>query len=215
MKAVLLGPPGAGKGTQATKIQEKFDVSHISTGDIFRSNIKNETDLGKKVKEILAKGQLVKDDVTIDLVKDALKNDVDNFLLDGFPRNLVQAEALDEFLKNYDRELDCVLNLDVDKELLIGRISGRRVCPKCGASYNIENNPPKEDGICDICGSEIVQREDDTEEAVRDRIDIYETQTAPLIDYYTNTGKIINIDGSVGVKEVFEQIERALDEFDF
>lgn len=211
MKIVLVGPPGAGKGTQAKKIVEKFDVNHISTGDIFRSNIKNETKLGLAVKDILAKGELVPDKMTIDLVVDKLSSmEFDGFMLDGFPRNIVQAESLDEVLAENNTELDCVINIEVPSEVLIKRLAGRRVCSECGQGYHVEMNPPKLDGICDTCGGKVIQRQDDNEETVKDRIHVYESQTAPLIEYYSKKGKLKSVDGTLSVEEVFEQIAKAL-----
>lgn len=213
MRLILLGPPGAGKGTQAAKIEKKFNLSHVSTGDIFRNNIKEKTELGKKVEGILKKGGLVSDDITIDLVKDKFNREgFDDFLLDGFPRNLVQAKALDEFLDENNVEIDCVVNINVLPEILIERVSGRRVCLDCGATYHVETNPPKVEGICDVCGNTLHQREDDKEETVKERISIYESQTAPLIDYYNKQNKLIDIDGAQGVDEVYREIERKLND---
>lgn len=203
MRLIIMGPPGAGKGTQAAKIVDEFDIVHISTGDIFRQNIKDQTELGQQVQDILDKGQLVPDDITIQMVKNRLEEeDVQKgFLLDGFPRSLPQAEALDEILKEQGIELDRVLNIDVDPSILVDRISGRRVC-SCGASFHIVANPPKEEDICDECGGELIQRADDNEETVKDRINVYETQTAPLIDYYEKKNLVFTVDGSQGIDEI-------------
>lgn len=203
MRLIIMGPPGAGKGTQAAKIVDEFNIVHISTGDIFRQNIKDETELGQQVKDILDKGQLVPDDITIQMVKNRLEEEdvKKGFLLDGFPRSLPQAKALDEILEEQGIKLDRVLNIDVDPEILVDRISGRRVC-SCGASFHIEANPPKKEGICDECGGELIQRADDNEETVKDRINVYETQTAPLIDYYEKQDLVFTVDGSQGIDEI-------------
>lgn len=195
MKIVLLGPPGAGKGTQAKLIVEKYNIPHISTGDIFRKNIKEMTPLGIKAKEYIDKGQLVPDEVTVDIVKDRIQQEdcKNGFLLDGFPRTVAQADALSEVLEDLGTKLDYVINIKVDENNLIVRLSGRRVCPKCGASFHVVFNPPKQEGVCDYCGAEVVQRADDTEETVKNRLSVYNKQTQPLIDYYTNNGLIKNI----------------------
>lgn len=209
MRLVLLGPPGAGKGTQAEKIVDEFGVLHVSTGDIFRKNIKEETELGKKVKGYLAEGKLVPDELTIDLVWDRLDQDdcKDGFMLDGFPRTIAQAEALTKGLEERQIKLDSVINIDVDSEVLVKRLAGRRVCLNCGASYHVDNKPSKEEGTCDRCGHEIVQREDDKEETVKNRIDVYKKQTEPLIEYYSNLGLIFNVDGTLGPDDVFGKIK--------
>ena len=210
---ILLGPPGAGKGTQAKKIVADYDLVHVSTGDIFRSNIKQETELGKKVKDILARGELVSDDITNGLVFDRLlQDDVKNgFLLDGYPRNLVQAKALDEWLESQSLAVDNVLNIEVDADILVKRISGRRVCPNCGRSYHIVVEPPKVDGVCDECGTNVIQRPDDSEETVKSRIDIYEKQTSPLVEYYENQGKVLYFDGSQSIDEVYSDVKKSLE----
>lgn len=212
MRLILLGPPGAGKGTQAKNILNEYHVTHISTGDIFRENIKNETELGKKVKSYLAEGKLVPDELTIELVWDRLsKDDVkDGFMLDGFPRTIPQAEALDTGLKERGISLDKVINISVDKEILVKRLSGRRVCSKCGIPYHIDSNKPKVDNICDACQSEVIQRADDNEQTVRARIEVYENQTFPLIDYYSDKGLILTVDGTLPIEEVFEEIKKGL-----
>lgn len=213
MKLVLLGPPGAGKGTQATGIAEKYAIPHISTGDIFRFNIKNETELGKEVKSYLDQGALVPDALTVRIVKDRL-NQADcanGFLLDGFPRTIAQAKALDEYLAEKNEELDAVINIDVEAEVLITRLSGRRVCKECGETYHIQNKPPKVDGVCDICQGTVIHRADDSEETVRNRIAVYEDQTAPLIAYYEEKGQLFTVDGTEPVHAVQEKIFSALD----
>lgn len=212
MILILLGPPGAGKGSQAAKIIEEFGVTHISTGDIFRKNIKEGTELGQKVKKIIESGSLVSDDLTNELVFDRLANEnsVSGFMLDGYPRNINQAEALDSWLEEHDKEITEVIYIDASTETLIERISGRRVCKNCGATYHIKNHPPKLDGICDICGSELVQRPDDNEETALDRIEVYNRQTSPLIDYYENSGKLHRFNGNLEIDEVYEDVRNSL-----
>ncbi len=214
LRAVLLGPPGAGKGTQAVKIVEKYDVPHISTGDIFRKNIKEGTELGKKAQEYMNAGQLVPDELVVDLVKDRLLQDdcAKGFLLDGFPRTIFQAEQLDKFLEENNQKMDIVLNFNVSNETLMARLTGRRVCKGCGASYHVINIPPKQEGICDICGGELEQRKDDNEETAANRISVYEEQTAPLIGYYKETGVLADFDGEMPLDDLFEKIVEAIGE---
>lgn len=214
MKLVLLGPPGAGKGTQAAEIVKKYNVPHISTGDIFRKNISEGTELGTKAKEYMDKGLLVPDDLVVAIVKDRLSEDdcKDGFLLDGFPRTVEQADALDTELKNLNYSLDKVLNIYVDKDALIERAVGRRICKSCGATYHISFNKPKEEGKCDLCGGELFQRSDDTEETVAKRIGVYLEQTEPLIDYYNKKGILANIDGDQDIDKVFSEIVTVLGE---
>jgi len=205
LRTILLGPPGAGKGTQAVKIVEKYSIPHISTGDIFRENIKNETELGKRAKSYMDRGELVPDELVVEIATDRLtKNDCKNgFLLDGFPRTIFQAEKLDEFLTKRGEKIDKVINIDVEKDALVKRITGRRVCKSCGASYHVVNIPPKKDGVCDLCDGELIQRADDTEETVLNRIDVYNKQTKPLVDYYDKAGVIVNIDGNKDLEMFF------------
>lgn len=212
MRLILLGPPGAGKGTQASSIVVEYGITHISTGDIFRHNIKNETELGKKVKSYLDKGQLVPDELTIDLVWDRLSKDdcKKGFLLDGFPRTINQAEALQKGLEERGLKLDKVINIDVDKNILVKRLSGRRVCKNCGETYHIDNKPTLKDGVCDKCSGEVIQRADDNEKTVLDRIEVYEKQTFPLIDFYKNLGLILTVDGTLSIEDVFSQIKESL-----
>lgn len=212
MRLILLGPPGAGKGTQASSIVAEYGITHISTGDIFRHNIKNETELGKKVKSYLDKGQLVPDELTIDLVWDRLsKEDCKNgFLLDGFPRTINQAEALQKGLEERGLKLDKVINIDVDKNILVKRLSGRRVCKNCGETYHVDNKPTVKDGVCDKCSGEVIQRADDNEKTVLDRIEVYEKQTFPLIDFYKKLGLILTVDGTLSIEDVFSQIKESL-----
>lgn len=208
MRLILLGPPGAGKGTQAKRVIEEFDIPHISTGDIFRKNIKEKTELGQKVEGLLARGKLVPDELTIEIVWDRLdQEDCKNgFLLDGFPRTIPQAEALDEGLAKRGLKLDRVLNIDVDKDSLVKRLSGRRVCPSCGASYHIDNNPTKVDGICDACKTPVIQREDDKEETVLDRIKVYDSQTKPLVDFYNKQDLVFTVDGTLPIDEITNKL---------
>ena len=212
MRIILLGPPGAGKGTQAAGIVEKYNIPHISTGVIFRKNIKEGTDLGKKAKEYMDQGLLVPDELTVGLVTDRLSQDdcKNGFMLDGFPRNVAQAQQLGQYLNSVDLALDRVINIEVDKDILVGRAVGRRICKSCGATYHVEFNPPKVDGTCDVCGGELYQRADDNEETVSKRIQVYLDETKPLADYYSNEGIIANINGEQSIDKVFADIVDAL-----
>ncbi|QSZ27139.1 adenylate kinase [Aceticella autotrophica] len=209
MRIVLLGSPGAGKGTQASMIAEANHIPHISTGDIFRYNIKNETELGKLAKQYIDKGLLVPDDVTNKIVQDRIqKEDCKNgFLLDGYPRNVYQAEFFDNLLEEKNLKLDFVLNINVDKDILINRLGGRRICPNCGATYHIVTDPPKIEGICDKCGAKLIIRSDDNIDSVLKRLKVYEDETKPLIEYYSKKNILIDIDGNKPVNEVFESIQ--------
>ena len=213
LRAVLLGPPGAGKGTQAAKVIEKYNVPHISTGDIFRANIKEGTELGKKAQGYINEGKLVPDELVVDLVTDRLQQDdcKDGFLLDGFPRTILQAEQLDEFLSKNGQKLDIVLNFKVRKDVLVERISGRRVCKACGASFHVVNVPPKKEGICDRCGGALIQRKDDNRETVENRINVYESETAVLIGYYEKQGVLVDFDGEKSHEEVFADVVKAIE----
>lgn len=212
MKLILLGPPGAGKGTQAESIKEAYKLKHISTGDIFRKNMKENTALGIKAKEYVDKGQLVPDEITIAMVEDRLsQEDVrEGFLLDGFPRSVSQAEALDDIMLELSSKIDKVINIEVDKSILVGRAVGRRICKDCGATYHVEFNPPKQEGICDKCQGELYQRADDVAETVENRINIYETETLPLVEYYTAKGNLVTIKGDQAIDKVFSEIQTAL-----
>lgn len=212
MRLILLGPPGAGKGTQAANIVEKYQLPHISTGDIFRANIKQGTDLGKRAKEFMDKGELVPDNLVVELVEDRLqKGDTRvGFMLDGFPRTLPQAEALDSVLTNMGSTLNFVVNIVVDPSVLVERAVGRRICKECGATYHIKFNPSKEDGVCDKCLGKLYQRSDDNEETVSNRISVYAKETAPLVDYYTEAGKLVSIDGLQDIDKVFADIQKVL-----
>ena len=213
MKIILMGPPGAGKGTQAEKLVDLYQIPHISTGDMFRKAQKDGTELGLKAKSYMDQGQLVPDEVTVGIVKERLaENDCkDGFLLDGFPRTVQQADALDKILAELNMALDCVVNIEVDKAFLVDRLTGRRVCRACGATYHIANKAPKTEGVCDKCGGELYQRNDDTIETVSNRLDVYAAQTAPLIDYYKSKGIMSSIDGSKSMEEVLADIRAALE----
>ena len=212
MKIIMLGAPGAGKGTQAKMIADKFNIPHISTGDIFRANIKNGTELGKKAKEYMDKGQLVPDELTVEILLDRVANDdcKNGYVLDGFPRTIPQADVLDKELTKLGDKVDFAINVDVPDENIVRRMSGRRACLKCGATYHIEHIPPKKEGICDKCGSELVQRDDDKPETVQNRLSVYHEQTQPLIDYYDKKNILKSVDGTKDMQEVFSDIVNIL-----
>jgi len=207
-----MGPPGAGKGTQAEKLVSKYGLVQISTGDMFRKEIKEDSKLGVIAKFFIQYGHLVPDDITIDIVRERLsKNDFPNgFILDGFPRTVVQARSLESLAKELGFTIDAIINLDVNFDKLIKRLSGRRVCRECGATYNLEFKPSKVAGICDICGGELYQRIDESEEAVKIRLQTYLRQTKPLIDYYTMKGQLLNVNGDQAMDDVFKDIEKSL-----
>lgn len=213
MKIIMLGAPGAGKGTQAKMLADKYDIPHISTGDIFRANIKNGTELGTKAKEYMDKGLLVPDELTCDLVVDRIKQDdcAKGYILDGFPRTIPQAECLDNALSAMNDKIDYAVNVDVPDENIIKRMSGRRACVGCGATYHIVYNPTKEEGICDRCGKELILRDDDKPETVENRLKVYHEQTQPLIDYYNNKGVLQEVDGTKDMQEVFDAIVAVLE----
>lgn len=208
MKIIMLGAPGAGKGTQAKRIAEKYTIPHISTGDIFRANIKNGTELGKKAKEYMDQGLLVPDELTCDLVMDRIQQDdcKNGFVLDGFPRTIPQAEALDEALNKIGQKMDYAIDVDVPDENIVNRMGGRRACLSCGATYHVEFNPTKTEGICDACGAQTVLRDDDKPETVQKRLTVYHDQTQPLIDYYKNQGILKSVDGTQPMEAVFDAI---------
>uniref|UniRef100_A0A7C4WJY4 Adenylate kinase n=1 Tax=Geoglobus ahangari TaxID=113653 RepID=A0A7C4WJY4_9EURY len=213
MNLILLGPPGGGKGTQAKRIVEKYGVPQISTGDMFREAVAKGTELGKKAKEYMDRGELVPDEIVIGIVKERLAQpDCEKgFILDGFPRTLKQAEALDEILEEMNKKIDAVINIIVPDEEIIKRIVYRRTCKNCGAVYNLIYSPPKEDNKCDKCGGELYQRDDDKEETVRERLRVYKEQTEPLIDYYKKKGTLYEVDGTKPIDEVWKQIESILE----
>lgn len=214
MKLIMLGAPGAGKGTQAKKIAGKYQIPHISTGDIFRANIKAGTPLGLKAKSYMDQGQLVPDEVTIDMLLDRIAKDdcQGGYVLDGFPRTIPQAESLTGALTKLDEKIDYAVNVDVPDENIVRRMSGRRACLGCGATYHIVYNPPKQDGICDVCGKELVLRDDDQPETVKKRLEVYHDQTQPLISYYEKAGVLANVDGTKDLDEVFADIVKILGE---
>ena len=212
MKIIMLGAPGAGKGTQAKKIAEKYGIPHISTGDIFRANIKNGTELGKKAKTYMDQGALVPDELTCDLVVDRIQQPdcANGYVLDGFPRTIPQAECLTTALDKLGQKMDYAINVDVPDENIIHRMGGRRACVGCGATYHLEYAPTKVEGICDACGKELILRDDDKPETVKKRLDVYHEQTQPLIDYYTNAGILKTVDGTVDIDVVFQNIVEIL-----
>ncbi|GAB6159511.1 adenylate kinase [Howardella ureilytica] len=208
MKIVMLGAPGAGKGTQAKRIAAKFSVPHISTGDIFRANIKNNTPLGEKAKSYMDKGELVPDELVIELIMDRFAQDdcVNGYVLDGFPRTIPQAEELDKALNGVNDKLDYAIDVEVPDDNIISRMSGRRACLNCGATYHIVHNPPKVENVCDTCNGELILRDDDKEETVKNRLDVYHTQTEPLLKYYTEKGILYTVDGTQDMDTVFDSI---------
>ncbi len=212
MKLIMLGAPGAGKGTQAKKIADKYNIPHISTGDIFRANIKNGTELGKKAKEYMDQGLLVPDELVVDLVVDRVNQEdcADGYVLDGFPRTIPQAEALNQALAALNQKVDYAINVEVPDANIVSRMSGRRACVGCGATYHIEYAPTKVENICDTCQGELILREDDKPETVQKRLNVYHEQTQPLIDYYTEKGILEEVDGTVDINDVFAAIVQIL-----
>ena len=214
MKIIMLGAPGAGKGTQAKKIAAKYDIPHISTGDIFRANIKNGTELGNKAKTYMNQGLLVPDELVVDLVVDRLQQDdcKKGYVLDGFPRTIPQAESLDAALAKVGDKMEYAIDVNVPDENIVNRMGGRRACVGCGATYHIVYNPTKVEGICDACGEKLILRDDDKPETVQKRLGVYHEQTQPLIDYYTKAGILKEVDGTVDMEEVFQNIVQILGE---
>lgn len=212
MNIILLGPPGAGKGTQAERMIERYKIPQISTGDMLRAAVAAGTELGKTAKEYMDKGQLLPDEIVIGIVDERLKEDdcKNGYMLDGFPRTVAQAEALDEALNKAGSQIDHVVSIDVPDEELVKRLTGRRACKGCSAGYHVMFKPPKKEGVCDNCGGELYQRDDDNEETVKNRLNVYKEQTMPLIDYYQAQGKIRPIDGVGSLDEVFERITKVL-----
>ena len=208
MKIIMLGAPGAGKGTQAKRIAEKYQIPHVSTGDIFRANIKNGTELGMEAKKYMDKGALVPDELTVRILLDRVSQEdcQKGYVLDGFPRTIPQAQVLEEELGKLGESIDHAINVDVPDEAIVARMSGRRACPACGATYHIVNIPPKKEGICDACGSELILRDDDKPETVQKRLDVYHEQTQPLEDFYRDKGVLKNVNGTRSMEEIFEEI---------
>ncbi len=213
MKIIMLGAPGAGKGTQAKMIAKEYGIPHISTGDIFRANIKEGTELGKEAKTYMDAGQLVPDELTVKILLDRVAKDdcKDGYVLDGFPRTIPQAEVLDEALTKLGDKIDFAIDVDVPDENIVRRMGGRRACVTCGATYHIEHVPPKKEGICDTCGSELILRDDDKPETVSNRLKVYHDQTQPLIDFYTEKGVLKSVDGTIDMMDVFASIKAILD----
>ncbi|MDR1781916.1 MAG: adenylate kinase [Bacilli bacterium] len=213
MNIIFMGPPGAGKGTQSDFIIEKYHIPHIATGDMFRAALKNETALGLEAKKYMDAGKLVPDEVTINIVKERLQEDdtKDGFLFDGFPRTIAQAKALDEMLSGMNRNIDLVINIDVPFDTLLKRLSGRRICKSCGASYHVEFNPSKVEGVCDKCGGELYTRSDDNEESARVRLETYTNETKPLIAYYQEKGLYHEVNGLQSVEDVFNDIAKIIE----
>lgn len=214
MNIILMGLPGAGKGTQASEIVKKFPIPHISTGDMFRKAIKDETDLGKEAKSYMDRGELVPDEVTVGIVKERISEDdaKKGFLLDGFPRTIEQAEALNDIMQELGRSIDAVINIEVPEEELMNRLTGRRICETCGTTYHLVFNPPKVDGVCDLDGGKLYQREDDNPETVANRLNVNVKQSKPILSYYQDKGVLENIDGSKDIKEVTSDVINILDD---
>ncbi len=212
MKLIMLGAPGAGKGTQAKMIAKKYQIPHISTGDIFRANIKSQTELGMKAKSFMDQGMLVPDEITIGMLMDRIKEPdcAGGYVLDGFPRTIPQAESLTKALSDMGTAVDYAVNVDVPDDNIIGRMSGRRACLNCGATYHVAFNPPKTENVCNTCGQNLVLREDDKPETVKKRLDVYHQQTQPLIDYYKKAGVLVEVDGTQNMEDVFKSIVKVL-----
>ena len=214
MRIIMLGAPGAGKGTQAKKIAARYSIPHISTGDIFRANIKDGTELGKKAKTYIDQGHLVPDELVVDIVIDRVQQQdcADGYVLDGFPRTIPQAEALDKALAEMGQSIDYAINVEVPDENIVQRMSGRRACVNCGATYHIVYAPTKKENVCDTCEGELILRDDDKPETVQERLNVYHEQTQPLIDYYTQQDKLVEVDGTIDIEKVFDAIVKILGE---
>jgi adenylate kinase len=214
MRIIMLGAPGAGKGTQAKKIAARYSIPHISTGDIFRANIKDGTELGKKAKTYIDQGHLVPDELVVDIVIDRVQQQdcADGYVLDGFPRTIPQAEALDKALAEMGQSIDYAINVEVPDENIVQRMSGRRACVNCGATYHIVYAPTKRENVCDTCEGELILRDDDRPETVQERLNVYHEQTQPLIDYYTQQDKLVEVDGTIDIEKVFDAIVKILGE---
>ena len=214
MRIIMLGAPGAGKGTQAKKIAAKYSIPHISTGDIFRANIKNGTELGNKAKTYMDQGLLVPDDLVVDLVVDRVNQEdcANGYVLDGFPRTIPQAKSLDEALLDMGQSIDYAINVEVPDENIVQRMSGRRACVNCGATYHVVYAPTKKENVCDTCSGELILRDDDKPETVQKRLNVYHEQTQPLIDYYTKQDKLVEVDGTIDIEKVFDAIVKILGE---
>ncbi|MCS6875527.1 MAG: adenylate kinase [Aquificaceae bacterium] len=209
MIVVFLGPPGSGKGTQAKKLSQELGLLHISTGDLLRDAVRKGTELGKRAKEYMEKGELVPDSLIINLIEEVMPQD-GGFILDGFPRTTAQALALDEMLRKHGRELQKVVLFNISEEAVVERLSGRLSCSQCGAVYHIKNHPPKKEGVCDLCGGELLQREDDREEVIRKRFRVYAEQTRPLVDFYKEKNKLVSLDAEKGVEEINKELLEVL-----
>lgn len=210
MKLIFLGPPGVGKGTQAKLLSEKYSIPQISTGEVLRQAVEEESELGLKAKEYMDKGELVPDDVVIGIVKNKIADLSKGFILDGFPRTIAQAKALDEMLDSLDYSLDAVIQIVAEDKTLIERLSGRRTCKECGANYHIKTKPPEEPGVCDECGGELIIRDDDKPEAIKNRLEVYQEKTAPLVSYYEDKGILIKINGEGSIEEIHQNIVDSL-----
>ncbi len=213
MRLVIMGPPGAGKGTQSALISSKYGIPHVSTGDMFREILKRNDNLANRIRRYVESGELVPDELVVEMVRDRIcRSDCERgFILDGFPRTIAQAEALDRMLSEAGKELNAVLYLKVSEETVVRRLSRRRVCESCGAIYHLDYNPPKRPGICDLCGGKLIQRDDDREEVVRERLRVYREQTEPLISYYGKKGLLVEVDGCKEIHQVWREVQRALD----
>jgi len=212
MRLILLGPPGVGKGTQAKLLSQHYDIPQISTGDLLREAVSEGTELGKQAKKYMDQGDLVPDDVILGMVEETLQSDKckDGFILDGFPRTVPQAEGLTAIMNKLGLQLDGVVSLEVDDQVVIERLSARRTCVDCGAIYNVKTNPPEKEGVCDKCGGELILRDDDQPETIKNRLDVYKKQTEPLVDYYSNKGLLVSIDGSKSIDEIQTEIKKRL-----